>query len=115
MPEKASAVSRRVLLGMVPVLMAAPPTAGFRSTTATFLPSRAAVLAAAHPAGPAPITTTSNSWTVGGMGRTPGRGVRHDTPPQGRNHGRFTGRGGGATPLSRSAFAFRMVVRYCWA
>ena len=60
----------QVLLGMVPVLIAAPPTAGHFSTSATFLPSSADVFAAAHPAGPAPITTTSNCRSSG-MGMVP--------------------------------------------
>src|SRR5262249_25495090 len=39
----------------------APPTATFFSATATVLPSWAAATAALTPAGPAPITTTSNA------------------------------------------------------
>ena len=39
-PESMSEVSRNVLLGMVPVLMPAPPTSAAFSTRATFLPSK---------------------------------------------------------------------------
>ncbi len=55
----ASAVSRRVLLGRVPVLADAPPTSGLFSIIATRLPNSAAAAAALSPAGPDPITTKS--------------------------------------------------------
>src|SRR6185503_2230649 len=51
--------SRSVLLGIVPVLIATPPSSDRRSTTATFLPILAACTAARCPAGPLPITTRS--------------------------------------------------------
>ncbi len=55
----ASAVSRRVLLGRVPVLALAPPTIELFSTIAARLPKRAAAAAALSPAGPEPITMRS--------------------------------------------------------
>src|SRR5215472_10578410 len=61
----ASAVSRRVLLGRVPVLALAPPTRGLRSTIAARLPKAAAAAAALSPAGPEPITI--RSYAVGSM------------------------------------------------
>src|SRR5262245_2405326 len=70
-PAMASAVSRSVLLGMVPVFTAAPPTAGLPSISATFWPRSAAVSAAATPPGPAPITIMSNCFAVG-IAKTPG-------------------------------------------
>ena len=45
MPERASAVSRKVLLGIVPVLIPAPPTSRSFSTSATRLPKIPAVFA----------------------------------------------------------------------
>jgi len=58
-PESASAVSRRVLLGMVPELIPAPPREACRSTSATRPPKIAETLAPTVPAGPPPITRTS--------------------------------------------------------
>ena len=55
----ASAVSRRVLLGRVPVLVEAPPTIGLRSMIAARLPQTAAAALALSPAGPEPITIRS--------------------------------------------------------
>src|SRR6266852_3329674 len=48
-----------VLLGIVPVLMHAPPTMVCFSTTATRFPDFAAWMAARCPPGPEPITTRS--------------------------------------------------------
>src|SRR5262245_43192989 len=64
-PESASAVSRRVLLGSVPVLATAPPSSGLFSTSATRLPKNAAVSAPFSPAGPEPMTI--RSYGVGSM------------------------------------------------
>src|SRR5438045_3429413 len=58
-PESASAVSRKVLLGIVPVLIPAPPISRSFSTSATRLPNILAVFAPEIPAGPPPITTRS--------------------------------------------------------
>jgi hypothetical protein len=58
-PESARAVSRSVLLGSVPVLAAAPPGFGSRSTMATRRPKKAAAVAPRSPAGPAPMTIRS--------------------------------------------------------
>ncbi len=66
-PEIASAVSRRVLLGRVPVLVEAPPTIGLRSMIAARLPNTAAAAEALSPAGPEPITI--RSYEVGSIGR----------------------------------------------
>src|ERR1700678_22624 len=60
-PVRARAVSLSVLLGIVPVLMPAPPRFCFFSTKATRLPNRVATQAAVAPAGPPPITTKSYS------------------------------------------------------
>src|SRR5713101_3291022 len=59
MPERCSAASRMVLLGMVPVLMQAPPITSFFSMTAARLPSLAAWKPARCPPGPEPMTTRS--------------------------------------------------------
>src|SRR5438046_7554303 len=64
MPERASAVSRKVLLGIVPVLIPAPPTSRSFSTSATRLPKIPTVVAPLMPAGPPPITTTSKSLVI---------------------------------------------------
>ncbi len=56
-----SALSRSVLLGMAPQFTPVPPTSVKRSTSAVRLPARAAWMAARSPAGPPPITITSNS------------------------------------------------------
>ncbi len=53
--------SRSALLGIVPVLIAAPPTTSARSITHTLFPSLAAWIAARWPAGPLPITQRSHS------------------------------------------------------
>src|SRR5262252_6213381 len=58
-PDRYSAASRRVLLGIVPVLMQTPPMTVLRSTMATRLLSLAAWMAARCPAGPEPMTTMS--------------------------------------------------------
>src|SRR5216684_1311813 len=58
-PERCSTASRMVLLGMVPVLMAAPPITSIFSTSAARLPNLAAWIAARWPAGPDPITIMS--------------------------------------------------------
>ena len=59
-PVIASAVSRNVFEGSVPVLVQAPPSSGAcRSTRATFLPNHAAAAAPFSPAGPLPMTTRS--------------------------------------------------------
>src|SRR5436190_23496194 len=63
-PERASAVSRKVLLGIVPVLMPAPPTSWSFSTSATRLPKIPAVFAPLIPAGPPPTTTRSKSLVI---------------------------------------------------
>jgi hypothetical protein len=63
-PESASAVSCSVLLGIVPVLIPAPPTLPSFSTSATRFPKIAAVLAPQMPAGPPPITTRSKSLVI---------------------------------------------------
>src|SRR6266498_3925860 len=47
---------------MVPVLMQAPPSTGFRSASSTRLPSLAAWIAAFWPPGPVPITTMSTCF-----------------------------------------------------
>src|SRR4051812_48984944 len=47
---------------MVPVLMHTPPIMSRRSTTAAFLPSFAAAMAAFCPPGPDPSTRTSKSY-----------------------------------------------------
>ena len=44
----------------MPVLMQTPPIMCFRSTIRTLSELTAAIAAFAHPAGPDPITTTSN-------------------------------------------------------
>src|SRR5215475_3994366 len=67
MPDKASAVSRNVLLGTVPVLTPPPPSSAWLSTTATVAPQLAAVTAPAIPAGPPPRITTSNDRYSGNM------------------------------------------------
>ena len=54
-----SALSRSVLLGIVPLYTQLPPTPGSRSITATCLPALAPWMAAFWPAGPLPITTMS--------------------------------------------------------
>src|SRR5207248_903780 len=59
--ERASAVSRKVLLGIVPVLIPAPPSSRSFSTSATRLPKSPAVFAPQMPTGPPPITTRSKS------------------------------------------------------
>ena len=51
--------ARVVLLGIVPVLIPAPPTSWSLSTSATRLPKIPAVFAPEMPAGPPPITTRS--------------------------------------------------------
>src|SRR5258706_8114120 len=53
-------VSRKVLLGIVPLAMQTPPPSGLRSTTAPRLPSLAAWIADRWPPGPEPITIMSN-------------------------------------------------------
>jgi hypothetical protein len=58
-PKIASAVSRRVLLGRVPVLAEAPPTSGLYSIITTRLPKSDAAAAPLSPAGPDPITIRS--------------------------------------------------------
>jgi len=63
-PESASAVSRSVLLGIVPVLIPAPPTSRNFSTSTTRFPKIAAVFAPQIPVGPPPITTTSKSSVI---------------------------------------------------
>src|SRR6266436_4186014 len=63
-PESASAVSRSVLLGIVPVLIPAPPTLPSFSTSATRFPKIAAVLAPQMPAGPPPMTTRSKLLVI---------------------------------------------------
>src|SRR5690242_7147742 len=63
----ARAVSRRVLLGRVPVLALAPPTRGLRSTIAARLPKAAAADTALSPAGPEPMTI--KSYEVGSIRR----------------------------------------------
>ena len=50
---------RRALLGIVPQWVQPPPTSVNRSTTATFLPSLPACMAAPSPPGPLPITIRS--------------------------------------------------------
>jgi hypothetical protein len=55
----ASAVSRRAFDGIVPVFAAAPPGTASFSTSATFLPKKAACTAPCSPAGPLPMTRTS--------------------------------------------------------
>ena len=60
-PEKVTTASRRVLLGMVPVSMHAPPTERRFSTTAARRPSFEACTAARWPAGPLPMQTRSKS------------------------------------------------------
>src|SRR5205809_6320240 len=64
LPERASAVSRKGLLGIVPVLIPAPPTSRSFSTSATRLPKIPAVVAPLMPAGPPPFTTTSKSLVM---------------------------------------------------
>src|SRR5438270_813951 len=60
MPVRASALSRIVFEGSVPVFVQAPPTSGARgSINATFLPKYAACAAPFSPAGPLPRTTRS--------------------------------------------------------
>src|SRR5215470_1732565 len=68
-PESASVVSRSVLLGIVPVLIPAPPILLSFSTSATRFPKIAAVLAPEIPAGPLPMTMRSKEWL--GMGFQP--------------------------------------------
>jgi len=63
--------SRSALLGIVPVLIATPPTNCIRSITQTDLPSLAAWIAARRPAGPLPITIRSYCATHSALGRTP--------------------------------------------
>ena len=63
-PESPSAISRKVLLGIVPVLIPAPPTSRIFSTSATRSPKIAAVFAPQIPAGPPPITATSKSSVI---------------------------------------------------
>src|SRR6266540_4994270 len=62
--------SRRVLEGIVPVLMHTPPTMSVRSTTAARRPSLAAAIAAFWPPGPEPITSRSYSYIRAPFGRT---------------------------------------------
>src|SRR5512137_2952950 len=62
-PWTNSALSRSVLLGIVPQLTRIPPTTFSRSTSATRLPARAAWIAARSPPGPPPMTTTSKLIT----------------------------------------------------
>src|SRR5580698_4947862 len=64
MPERARAVSRRVLLGTVPVFAPAPPRSPYRSMSATLAPIDAAVVAPTIPAGPAPITARSYTLCI---------------------------------------------------
>jgi len=61
----ARAVSRSALEGIVPVLAEAPPGTASFSTSATFLPPFAAVIAPFSPAGPEP--TTTSSWRSMGV------------------------------------------------
>jgi hypothetical protein len=65
-PESASADSRSVFEGIVPVLTQAPPRIGSRSMRATLLPNHAACAAPFSPAGPEPITM--RSYMVFGCG-----------------------------------------------
>ncbi len=58
-PVRCSTASRSALLGIVPVLIATPPTTSRRSTMHTRRPSFAAWTAARCPAGPLPITHRS--------------------------------------------------------
>src|SRR2546430_6394784 len=65
-PVRASALSRMVFEGSVPVFVQAPPRSGARrSTSATFLPKYAACAAPFSPAGPLP--RTSRSYEVRSM------------------------------------------------
>ena len=57
--NRARAVSRSALEGIVPVLAEAPPGTASFSMSATLLPQRAAWTAPCSPAGPLPMTTTS--------------------------------------------------------
>src|ERR1700739_3636366 len=61
-PVRARAVSLSVLLGMVPVLMPAPPRFCLFSTRTTRFSNRLATKAPNAPAGPPPITTKSYSF-----------------------------------------------------
>jgi hypothetical protein len=63
-PESASAVSRSVLLGIVPVLIPAPPSSRSFSTSVTRFPKIVAVFAPQIPGGPPPITTPSKSSVI---------------------------------------------------
>src|SRR5438876_7987611 len=56
-----------VLLGMVPVFTETPPSDRRFSTTATFLPSLAACMAAWWPAGPLPSTRMSKCFIPMGI------------------------------------------------
>src|ERR1039457_612620 len=58
-PDNARAVSRRVLLGTVPVLIPAPPSSRWLSTRATVLCEALAVAAPTIPAGPPPMIIKS--------------------------------------------------------
>src|SRR5215469_6882515 len=59
-----------VLLGMVPVLIAAPPITSIFSTSAARLPNFVAWMAARWPAGPDPITMRSYLSMSSEAGRT---------------------------------------------
>src|SRR5207247_4323155 len=56
-----------VLLGIVPVFTETPPSDRLFSTTATFLPSLAACMAAWWPAGPLPNTRMSKCFIPMGI------------------------------------------------
>ncbi len=60
----ACACSSSAFVGMQPQMRQVPPSAFWRSTTATFNPSCAARMAATYPPVPAPITTTSYSFAI---------------------------------------------------
>ena len=59
-PSIISAFFKNVFVGIHPLFKQVPPKWTF-STIATFPPNCAALIAATYPAGPPPITTTSNS------------------------------------------------------
>src|SRR5438876_6791068 len=66
-----------VLLGMVPVLMAVPPTTSNFSIKAARLPNFAAWMAARWPAGPEPTTMRSYLSMFRGASISNGRGETH--------------------------------------
>src|ERR1043166_7382010 len=76
-PEKASAVSRSVLLGNVPELMPGPPSSFWEFTSAAFLLHAAAVGAPMKPAGSPPITTKSYDFEESVIALFPPQVCRH--------------------------------------